>query len=133
MRKSLVACLAVVLVLAGGLVAVLGPRHCPVNRAAFERIEKGMTQAEVRAILGGPPGEYHTRPSPKSLDLTPWINDETDDWPCEWWLGDRGYVRVVFEPSGAVHQASFVEEVGEPVGLVELARWRLGWLGEWLP
>ena len=41
MRKSLVACVAVVLVLAGGLVALLGPRPCPVSRAALSRVERG--------------------------------------------------------------------------------------------
>jgi hypothetical protein len=46
MRKLLIG-LVVGLVLAGALFALVMPRHCSVNRAASERIEKGMTRAEV--------------------------------------------------------------------------------------
>jgi hypothetical protein len=135
MKKSMIACLAVVLVLAGGMIALLGPRHCPVNRVAFERIEKGMTRAEVRAILGGPAGDFTTRPTSKAWaydDLTsPQFKDERDDWATEIWAGDQGYVMVIFEPGGGVYDAQFLEELEpEPVGSVELVRWRLGKLKE---
>ena len=88
MRKSLFACLAVVLVLAGGLFALLGPLHCPVNRAAFGRIKEGMTPAEVQATLGGPPGDYRTRPRPRPL-LRPFPN-WVFEAPVEEWEGDDG-------------------------------------------
>jgi hypothetical protein len=48
MKKSLVACLAVVLV----LVALLGPRPCP----AFGRIDERKTPEKVHGITGVPPG-----------------------------------------------------------------------------
>ncbi len=60
MRKYLIAGLAVALLLGGALFALLRPWHCPVNRAAFERIKEGMTRAEVEKILGGPAGDYRT-------------------------------------------------------------------------
>jgi hypothetical protein len=62
MRKLRIGLLAVVLVLFGALFALLRPWHCPVNGAAAARIEKSMKQAEVQEILGGPPGDYTTRP-----------------------------------------------------------------------
>ena len=62
MRICLVASLAVVLLVVGALLPLVMPWRCPVNRAASEQIEEGMSQAEVYAILGGPPGDYRTRP-----------------------------------------------------------------------
>jgi hypothetical protein len=62
MKKLIVVGMAVVLLLGGALYALVRPWHCPVNRVTFERIKEGMTQADVYAILGGPPGDYRTRP-----------------------------------------------------------------------
>jgi outer membrane protein assembly factor BamE (lipoprotein component of BamABCDE complex) len=33
-----------------------------IDREHFDRIKKGMSQAEVEAILGGPPGDFTTEP-----------------------------------------------------------------------
>jgi outer membrane protein assembly factor BamE (lipoprotein component of BamABCDE complex) len=60
MRKLLVGLVAVALVLAGVLMALATPPHCPVSRAASERVEPGMTQGQVHAALGVPPGDYRT-------------------------------------------------------------------------
>ena len=124
MRKLLIGMVAVGLVLAGGVFALVMPRQCPVNRAAFERIEVGMTQSEVEQILGGPPGDYRTRPD--------------DTWRVmvwdEWWLGDEGDVSVGFTPGGAVERAEFSEKPPYHPGQVALVRWRLKRLKErWLP
>src|SRR5947209_4405380 len=67
MRKSSLAVLAVFLVLLGVLLPVLLPRPSKVTRAAFERIEVGMNQKEVEAVLGGPPGDYRNAPIPASI------------------------------------------------------------------
>ncbi len=50
-RKYLLAGLAIVLFLGGILFTLLRPWHCPVNRAAFDWIEEGMTKAEVEEII----------------------------------------------------------------------------------
>jgi hypothetical protein len=128
MRKSLIACLAFVLVLAGGLVALLGPRHCPVDRAAFERVEEGMTRAEVHAILGGPQGEYATRP-------VDYYSLRGGPHRSEQWYGDEGAVYVVFYPGSheTVIYTAFEESSSRPPGPLDLARWRLRKLGAWLP
>src|SRR5947209_2486329 len=62
MRKLLIGVLAGALVMAGVLVALVGPWPCRVTQRNCDRIREGMTQAEVHAILGGPPGDYRTRP-----------------------------------------------------------------------
>ncbi len=67
MKKLVIVGVAVGLVMAGGLIALLGPWPCRVTRANCHRIKEGMTQAEVHAILGGPPGEYRTQPPRHAL------------------------------------------------------------------
>jgi hypothetical protein len=121
MRKALIACVAVIPVLAGGLIALLGPRHCPVNRAAFERIEEGMTPPAVRSILGGPPGDYRTRPTLLVIDEMEgcWMG-----WSFEKWDGDEGTAEVIFYRDEVV-EVKFHDANPFSPGIVELARWRL--------
>jgi hypothetical protein len=130
MRKSMIACLAVVLVLAGGMIALLGPRHCPVNKAAIERIEEGMTRAEVHAILGGTPGDYRTGPpAPPPLLVSNFKSGPPS--LIEVWEGDEGKLTVDYDVDE--FKVMFTEfEVAEPYrsGPMELARWRLGKLKE---
>jgi hypothetical protein len=64
MRKYLVAALSLTLVLLGSFMALMMPRQCPVTHEAYSLVKEGMTQSEVHAILGGPPGDYRTRPHP---------------------------------------------------------------------
>jgi hypothetical protein len=119
MRKALIGLLAAALVLFGALLPLVLPRHCPVNRAACERIEKGMTQAEVYAILGGPPGDYRTTPPGLKLPV-----GGLHDHPGVQWLGDEGDAWVEFE-HGVVTSTSFWEVVVEPAGPIDVILWRL--------
>jgi hypothetical protein len=127
MRKLAVAFLALALLLVGTLLPLVVPRRCPVNRAAFERMEVGMTQAEVLAILGGPPGDYLTRPNgwrrPHAKSLPPAVLAER-------WMGDEGDVSVVFTPGGVVADVQFDAVPPDDPGLLELALWRLERLKE---
>jgi hypothetical protein len=135
LRKTLIACVATVLVLAGGLIALLGPRHCPVNRAAFERIAEGMTPTDVEAILGGPQGDYRTRPSHPVVTTAVHVNIGMEFHQS--WVGDEGTVCVTYvEPRPhlvSVTRVSFEDATPHAPGIVELARWRLRKLGALLP
>jgi len=127
MRKWVVGFLALALLLVGVLMPLVVPRHCPVNRRAFERVEVGMTQAEVQAILGGPPGDYRTRPGP-----APCCFHNSTFWHDEQWFGDEGNVVVLYDrrkPNPVVH-LSWTDEPAYSSGLLELARWRLERLKE---
>jgi hypothetical protein len=117
MRKLLIGLLAVGLVLAGMLLALVMPRHCPVNRANFERVKEGMTPAEVAKLLGGPPGDYRTRPVHSDIGSGGGIS-----WTM--WFGDEGEAWVYFE-HGVVRGTTFREAKAESVGPIELIRWRL--------
>ena len=49
---------------------ILFPRPCPVTKAAFDRIEEGMSLDEAQAVFGVPPGDYTTRPK------EPWTGEK---------------------------------------------------------
>jgi hypothetical protein len=81
-----------VLALLGAAAFVLWPRPNRVTRENYDRIRKGMSRAEVEAILG-PPGDYSTVDSEGlgvsdvgfdhsgSQDVTvAWVSDGADVW-----------------------------------------------------
>jgi hypothetical protein len=133
MRKWwLIGSLAVLLVLVGILLPVLFPWPSKVNRANYERIELGMSRAEVEAIFGGPPGDYRTRPvtipSTSTWEVT---TPGTSTWNVSVplsgevsWSGDEGDAVIQFDASG-VRSLRFKEAVPVPIGPLNLALWRL--------
>jgi hypothetical protein len=126
MRKWFLGLFAVVLVFFGALVPFMFPRPSPVTRAAFERIEVGMSLAEVEAILGGPPGDYTTRPSRFILIVDPsysMINEKVDVLV---WRGDEGQAHVFVDARGIVREKEFTEQVTGPAGPLETLQWRFG-------
>src|SRR5438876_12330427 len=91
--------------LAAGLVIVVGIlilRHRPgpqINRASYEQIQVGMTQAQVEAILGGPPGDYGAR----ELEAYTHIGSEgqlPEVGRVERWLGTSAFIAVEFDGLG---------------------------------
>jgi hypothetical protein len=126
MRKWVFGSLAAALLLLGALPPLAMPWRCPVNRAAYDRIEVGMTPAQVQAILGGPPGDYRTR-----LVMTNLKSGGGLPWSV--WQGDEGEVWVSFE-GGVVRYTAFREAVPSDADLADLVLWRLERLaGRFLP
>jgi hypothetical protein len=117
MRKRWLAALAIALLLVGVIFPLLFPRPSKVTRAAYERIEKGMSREEVEAILGGPPGDYTTRPTLPGLTTADSILD------TGWW-GDEGIILLDFNDSGAVTQKHFIEVMKLDQGPLATWRWR---------
>jgi hypothetical protein len=99
-----------------------GPR---IDRAAYDRIRPGMTQAQVEAVLGGPPGDYGAH------DLEDYTQTGGDGrllevGRVERWVGKTAFVSVEFDDRGAVTAKELIEirEQGAPP-LVRFIR-RLG-------
>jgi hypothetical protein len=124
MRKYLLAGLAVALLLGGALFALLRPWHCPVTHSTFAWIKEDMTRAEVETILGGPPGDYRTRP----------VDTEGFHFPTatlagltqmQEWQGDEGDIVLRFDDDGRVQSAFFAEAAPDTTGPVGLLRFRL--------
>jgi hypothetical protein len=118
--------LAVMLCLFGAITPLVVPWRCHVTRAAFAKIEVGMTRAEVEAILGGPPGDYRTQPSPSfslGVEMGGFIIIATPD---HYWYGDEGQVWVRFAHGGGVEDWGFSPAKHDPIDPIKLALWRLG-------
>jgi hypothetical protein len=88
----------------------LWPQPNRITRENCARINKGMTQAEVVAILG-PPGDYTS--GPMLLEDEEWPEDDCyrgfaafSEGPA--WCGDTGCVEVRVDNSGEVLACRFV-------------------------
>jgi hypothetical protein len=91
---------AAAMLLAAGtsLCVSVGMLHEPFNKANFEQIEIGMTEKEVEALLGIPPGDY----SMFAVDGRPRFVFWTLFCPerncyAEGWIGDHGSIIVIFD------------------------------------
>jgi hypothetical protein len=67
-RRFIAASVLICLLAAGAVVALYWPRATAITRANAAAIQKGMTLAEVEAILGGPPRDETT--GPVEVDLS---------------------------------------------------------------
>jgi hypothetical protein len=88
-RKLLVALAGLAVVVAAGVIALWPTRPNRVTRENYDRIQIGMTRAEVEAILG-PPGDYTTRP--QTLWWPPWSVGLSDRW-----RGDEFAIGLIFD------------------------------------
>src|SRR5262245_57147713 len=95
------------------LTAILTPptvairRGQRINRENFERIEEGMTQGEVEAILGQPPGDYTVFKQvfvEKEADVTPEVEIREGVFVRprrRHWVSDKGLISITFMDGSA--------------------------------
>jgi hypothetical protein len=106
---------------------LLPPTNPRITEANFERIERGMTLANVEALLG-PPGDYRTgptQPSPRILSGRSWGPWWTYEGVSQQhWEGDGARITVWLDPDGRVLESLAFPMEPEPVGLLALLRWR---------
>jgi hypothetical protein len=92
-----------------------------IDEAHFDRIKHGMSQAEVEAILGGPPGDFTTGAvihDPGIAVLSgPLVRVEA-------WTGNEGQILVCFDQQGAVWISSY-QTGTTPPSLADRVRTRL--------
>jgi hypothetical protein len=93
-------CVPVVLAAAAIITAVVlyisGPRRPMASQADCDRIEVGMTRAQVEHVLGGPPGDYRT----PDADNTLFVDFRHGNWYE--WHGDGGHIFVKYDKDGQV-------------------------------
>jgi hypothetical protein len=130
MRPILIASFAVAFVafLVGiGMYANARSARPPVfaGEADYDRIENGITQEDVEAILGGPPGDYRTQSYPINFHCGSW---GPPSGRMEEWLGNDGNIWVVFDEENKVVWKGHpnVSIRLEPPTLVERVRAKLG-------
>ncbi len=87
-------------------------RSRSIDREHYDRIQLGMSRAEVEAVLGGPPGDFATE------DVSYGVTDSDlaifTAGPYEYWAGDDGDVWVAFDEQGAVRRRAFGDAVSTP-------------------
>jgi hypothetical protein len=104
-RRKLLAAVAlgVLALVAVGAIA-LWPQPSRITDENFDCIHKGMTRAEVEAILG-PPGDYTT--GPVNYDTRPPVYFLSPDGSVAFWNSDMAYAHVLFDASGKVEEIFF--------------------------
>jgi hypothetical protein len=121
--------LLVVLALAALGVAgtwVLWPRPPRVTRARFDRIQPGMTLADVQAIVGGPPADYRSGPTTLGVGSREILAGAARPAEVRTWKTDEATVVVSFDADGHAVVKSFSEASLTGDGLLDRLRWRLG-------
>ncbi len=110
----------------------------PIRYKNFERIQDGMTQDEVEALLGCRPGDHSTGPVHLKNTLldghkqytraafSELCPGEQQPGRLELWYGDRGVIAVTFGADKAVLGKEFVRGRHLPPDWWLFLEWRLG-------
>jgi hypothetical protein len=133
-RRTLLAAVAGLAVLVAVGVFMPWPQQHRITRENFERIHKGMTHADVEAILG-PAGDYSsgpTRPDPDSKSsrwaMKSGFGGEDDAFPLArtaiFWNCDELWVAVAFGPHATVTGAEPIASKRVDQGPLENLLWR---------
>jgi outer membrane protein assembly factor BamE (lipoprotein component of BamABCDE complex) len=99
---------------------LIDPAHC-------RQINKGMTRAEVEAILGGPPGVYCTEYVGYGFVVQVGDCGFVDGDTVGTWVGNEGVISVGFDKQGRAKWLVF-EEASRPPPSPSLAYWLRAWL-----
>jgi hypothetical protein len=84
----------------GGLVVLAWPRPSGPRLDTFQQVQPGMTQAEVHATVGGPPGDY----------TDTGFTYAVPSYRTEFWVANDGMLTVTYGEDGRVLKA-----VAEPI------------------
>jgi hypothetical protein len=131
MRKP--KCIRLLVLLTGllGAMAYLGwwclapPSH-QITRERISQLQRGMSQAEVEALLGVPPGNYCSTRNVELIYPRRW---PLVDVPCrgEKWISDEAGVTVYFDDAGTVVYEQVIFVVIRRRSLLDRLRDSLGW------
>jgi hypothetical protein len=81
--------------------ALIWPSGRALNVAGFDQLREGMTQAEVEALLGGPPGDYGRHRSGESLMTEEGYISPPGSFE-QLWYDDGHRFEVYFDAGGKV-------------------------------
>jgi outer membrane protein assembly factor BamE (lipoprotein component of BamABCDE complex) len=77
--------------------------YSTVRRHHLERVEIGMTRAEVEALLGGPPGDYRTNPERFSISHHSLAQFRLEEaYAKDDWIVDEAMIQVWFDANDRV-------------------------------
>src|SRR5438132_14407982 len=95
LKRRLVWSLVLVGAVASIGVLLLSSRHARITQASCDRIEVGMSEQEVWAILGGAPGNYQGWPTRHEQEnyRRPWPDSNTY---TDFWIGEEGVALITY-------------------------------------
>jgi hypothetical protein len=137
-RWKLLAALAGLAVLVAVGAVALRPRPQRITRESFNRIEKGMTRAEVEAILGPwrrQSWDCRTGPTRQDLAAETFADPEVQAGGCQLvWASETVWIALRFDTSWRVDRRRKWPSVREDQGALDNLRWRAErqWR-EWFP
>jgi hypothetical protein len=119
----------------GVLAACLGLATCAgwwrlsapprINWDDFRQLKAGMTQEEVEAILGGPPGDYSAGPPQNKQNITISFADDPILTRKEW-RSDTLKIAVGFDDQGRLARSGMAGDIGPRPSIWQRLR---VWLG----
>src|SRR5262245_54876645 len=114
MRRRVLLFFGVLGLLAAGAgeVAVLLKTANRIALENYQEVRPGMTSEEVATLLAGPPDDYRTGEVELDLDIRrafqpAAVPPEQRQWRQEFWEGDQGTLRVVFDGEDRVRSTMF--------------------------
>jgi hypothetical protein len=136
-RRTLLVVLAGLAVVGAAGTVVLWPRTDRITSGNYKRLRRGMTVAEVEAILGPPEAEDAIagwsctlaakwdgpdHPRDMAFGVTQFTHD--DDTVTLAWLGQTMGIWCNFQPDGRLRFVSLLNVERAQVGFQERMRWR---------
>jgi hypothetical protein len=118
-RLLLGTCGAFLLVLVGAWGYLLLRSGSPISQAGCDRINQGMTLAEVEVILGGPAGDYHASDRPVVVSLLP---APPPGLVNKAWIGNDGAVVVHLDQNDRVRYVHFAPKMNRNERFLEQLR-----------
>jgi hypothetical protein len=120
------------------VVFVAWPRTSRVTRENYDRIQLGMSRAEVKAILGAPPGDYANGPTDRNDDL--YLTESID--PKIWrrrqivisgdiWYGDTAEIWVNFQLNDIAVEKHFWPRARQQQSALRDYGWRVRRCWDW--
>jgi hypothetical protein len=107
--KFILAMAVVVAITVVTLLCVYQVHRPRISFECYERIQEGMNQSQVEAILGGPP-RWEVEAKNPTDEVIYHFNRH---WSAEWW-GRAGVITVFYDNKGIVWKKSFEQLPFEP-------------------
>ena len=105
-RRLVVAVTVLALLTSAAILWSIVANRPSISFGNYERIQVGMTERQVEAILGGSPRWEIEAERPKEARLHKLSGNVF--WPAEWW-GRAGVITVYYDTDGIVYDKSFEE------------------------
>jgi hypothetical protein len=96
-----------------------------IDREHCNRITKGMSEDDVEAILGGPPGDFAIHPVEYCHTCPLPLDFKCEGGLWEFWTGDEGQIEILFDAAGTTQFVWFATGTRSPSLVEQVRAWLL--------